>query len=63
MISGTELALLLGGADGDQQVNALASLPPRLIAAVVNGDAITAIRTTAAGDAKLNGMMLPPTNA
>jgi hypothetical protein len=32
-----------------------------LVAIAVNGDAIAAIRTTAAGDAKLNGMLMPTT--
>jgi hypothetical protein len=60
VISATELALLLSGADGDQQLDAIASLFDRgLVAAVIDGDAITAIRTTSAGDSALRVMTLP----
>jgi hypothetical protein len=50
----------LNSADGAGQLDALASLFDRgLIAAVTEGDAITAIKTTTKGDAALSAMTLP----
>jgi hypothetical protein len=60
VISYRELVLLLNAADRADQLDALVSLIDRgLVSVVIDGDAITAIRTTATGNAKLNGMTLP----
>jgi hypothetical protein len=60
VIAYRELVLLLNSADGAGQLDALASLFDRgLIAAVTEGDAITAIKTTTKGDAALSAMTLP----
>jgi hypothetical protein len=51
MITAIEFALLLGGADGEQQAEAIASLFDRgLIAAVVHRDMIVGIQGTKSGD-------------
>jgi hypothetical protein len=60
VISRLELLLLLSASDRDANLDSLQSLiTRRLVTAVVNGDAITAIRTTAAGDCALRAMTLP----
>ena len=59
MIGQLELILLLRSAE---QVDAIENLLEcGLVSAVVNGDAITAIKTTIKGDAALCAMTLPPT--
>lgn len=61
MISALELALLLRS-DRDANLNSLQSLITRgLVTVVTDRDSIVAITATAAGAAKLNGVMLPPT--
>jgi hypothetical protein len=63
VISAVEIALLLSSSDGDMQAQALASLfESGLVSAIVNGDAVTAIRTTDKGNARLASMMLPTVN-
>jgi hypothetical protein len=63
MITATELSLLLRGSDRDDQLDAIENLLEcGLVSAVVNGDAITAIRTTTAGDTALRVVTLPTTH-
>jgi hypothetical protein len=63
VIDRAELLLILSASD-TEQIDALASLLNRgLVRPILDGDSIVAITTTAAGAAKLNGMMLPPTSA
>jgi hypothetical protein len=60
MITATELSLLLRGSDRDDQLDAIENLLEcGLVSAVVNGDAITAIKTTTKGDAALKARTLP----
>jgi hypothetical protein len=61
MIERAELLLILSASD-TEQLDALASLLNRgLVRPILDGDSIVAITATAAGAAKLNGVMLPPT--
>jgi hypothetical protein len=64
VIAAVELAMLLRGSDRDANLDALASLfADGLVTPVTDRDMIVVITTTAAGAAKLNGMMLPPASA
>jgi hypothetical protein len=64
MISRAELLIILNAADRLKQIDAIeVLLRDGLIVAVCDDDAITAIRTTAAGDAKLRSIKLPTTVA
>jgi hypothetical protein len=57
------LILLLNASDRSANLDAIENLLELgLVSAVVNGDAITAIRTTSAGDCALRVVTLPPTN-
>jgi hypothetical protein len=63
VISALELALLLRGSDRDDQLDAIENLLEcGLVSAVINGDAITCIRTTTAGDCALRVVTMPKTN-
>jgi hypothetical protein len=58
------LILLLNASDRSANLDAIENLLELgLVSAVVNGDAITAIRTTSAGDAVLSAATLPATTA
>jgi hypothetical protein len=64
VIDRRELILILNAADGADQADALASLlKDGLVCTIVNGDAITAIRTTNKGDSALSAMTLPTATA
>jgi hypothetical protein len=60
VISRVELLLLINGIDRPANLDTLESLIRRgLIATVVDADSIVGLKTTAAGDAALNAMLLP----
>jgi hypothetical protein len=59
-----ELVLLLNAADRDEQLDALVSLIDRgLVAAAIDGDAITGLTATTEGLRRLDAMTLPTASA
>jgi hypothetical protein len=64
VISVIELTLLLNGKDRNGQLDALESLFDQgLVTAVIDGDLVTGIRTTPAGDNALSVVTLPTASA